>query len=133
MRDIFINRDVKSHYYAMNQILAPYSSMLEIKKLKLKHDKKIREIAKFAKNGRKEKEFIEASKVDGATHIFACVFILSRFERGALWTSEDSVAINALFGYCKKELLKYKEWAPEIFWKILYMDKEDFYKEVVEK
>ena len=129
----FVKREVKNHFYAMNQILAPYSSMLEIKKLKLKHDKKIREISKYAKNSGKAKKFIEASKVDGATHIFSCIFILSRFERGALWTSEDSTAVNALFGYCKKELLKYKEYAPEIFWDILYLDKESFYEEVVEK
>ena len=133
MWDIFINRDVKSHYYAMKQILAPYSSMLAIKNLQLKYEKKICEIAKFAKKGKVEREFIEKSKMDGGARVFALIFVLSRFENSALWTSEDSSAINALFDFCKRELLKYKECAQEIFWKILYLDKEDFYKEVVEK
>jgi hypothetical protein len=117
----------------MKQILAPYSSMLATKNLQLKYEKKICEIAKLAKKGKVEREFIEKSKVNGGARIFALIFVLSRFESNALWTSEDSASQSALFEFCKKELLKYKEYAPEIFWSILYLDKENFYKEVVEK
>ena len=81
------------------------------------------------------KEFIEKSEFDSGNgaYIFPLIYVLHSYSRDALRSDEEKVAVNALFSYCKKELLKYKDYAPKVFWEILYLDKESFYKDIVEK
>ncbi|MBQ8840900.1 MAG: hypothetical protein IJ004_06240 [Clostridia bacterium] len=129
----FVKSEARILIYAMNQILLPYSSLQSTIRFKNRYHEKIKEIANHAKTRKVEKEFIEKSKVDGGAHVFALIYVLCCYDRGAFCTDADNVAINALFDYCKKELLKYKDCAPEIFWSILYLDKESFYQEKVEK
>ena len=125
---VFIRKDVKHHFYQMRRILEPYS-FSDIEQLKIGYGKEINQIAKAAKHGGYlAKEFIEKSNENNGAKVFALIYIFAALKIRPLTSDADKIAITAIREYCKKELVKYKDTAPEILWGIRNADKEYFYQ-----